>query len=103
MNSCVPVGVGEHGDRSLAVKRNGCDAWSARRNPGNTWQDLGTTLLLPEVHAWHKELHRAFERLLADTILPERPITKRRNASLSKRNGKWPVSIRFESGAFFNQ
>ncbi len=27
----------------------------------------------PEVNAWRKELHRDFERALAETKLPERP------------------------------
>ncbi|MBI1177553.1 nucleotidyltransferase domain-containing protein [bacterium] len=49
----VPVRVEAHRDRLLAVKR-GEFAW-------------------PEVDAWRRELHRDFERALAETKLPERP------------------------------
>lgn len=49
--STVPVEA--HRDRLLAVKRG--------ELPG------------PEVNAWRKELHRDFERALAETKLPERP------------------------------
>lgn len=49
----VPVRVETHRDRLLAVKR-GEVPW-------------------PEVNAWRKDLHRDFERALAETKLPERP------------------------------
>ncbi|MBE0540959.1 MAG: nucleotidyltransferase domain-containing protein [Verrucomicrobia bacterium] len=49
----VPVRVETHRDRLLAVKR-GELPWA-------------------EVDAWRKELHRDFERALAETKLPERP------------------------------
>jgi uncharacterized protein len=49
----VPVRVEAHRERLLAVKR-GEVPW-------------------PEVNAWRKELHRDFERALAETKLPERP------------------------------
>jgi len=49
----VPVRVEAHRDRLLAVKR-GEMQWL-------------------EVDAWRKELHRDFERALAETKLPERP------------------------------
>jgi hypothetical protein len=45
--------VEAHRERLLAVKR--------------------AELPWPEVDAWRKELHRDFERALADTKLPERP------------------------------
>ena len=51
--SRVPVRVETHRDRLLTVKR-GELPWS-------------------EVDAWRKELHRDFERALAETKLPERP------------------------------
>lgn len=49
----VPVRVEAHRDRLLAVKRGGVP-----------W---------PDVDAWRQELHRDFERALAETTLPERP------------------------------
>jgi len=49
----VPVHVEAHRDRLLAVKRG--------------------ELPWPEVDAWRQELHRDFERALAETNLPERP------------------------------
>ena len=52
-NASVPVRVEAHRDRLLAVKR-GELPWA-------------------EVDAWRKELHRDFERGLAETKLPERP------------------------------
>lgn len=51
--SRVPVRVGSHRDRLLAVKR-GEVPW-------------------PEVDAWRQQLHRDFEHALAETKLPERP------------------------------
>lgn len=51
--SRVPVRVEQHRDRLLAIKR-GEMAW-------------------PEVDAWRQDLHRDFERALAETKLPERP------------------------------
>jgi len=65
----VPVKVEAHRDRLLAVKR-GEISWA-------------------EINAWRQELHRDFEKALAETKLPERPdyeavnsflITTRRNA-----------------------
>jgi hypothetical protein len=52
-NGHVPVQVGAHRDRLLAVKR-GEVPWAT-------------------VNTWRKELHRDFERALAETQLPERP------------------------------
>ena len=49
----VPVRVEAHRDQLLAVK-NGALPW-------------------PEVDAWRRDLHRDFERALAETKLPERP------------------------------
>jgi predicted nucleotidyltransferase len=49
----VPVQVGPHRDRLLAVKR-GEVPWT-------------------EVDAWRKDLHRDFEHALSETKLPERP------------------------------
>lgn len=34
-----------------------------------TWAEVGSRAQAP----WHKELHRDFERALAETNLPERP------------------------------
>jgi len=58
----VPVRVGVHRDRLLAVKRGEMP-----------WAD---------VDAWRKELHRDFERALAETRLPERPDYEQANAFL---------------------
>jgi len=55
----VPVRVEAHRDRLLAVKR-GDTSWA-------------------EVDAWRKELHRDFERALAETQLPERPNYEKAN------------------------
>jgi uncharacterized protein len=52
-NGSVPVRVETHRDRLLAVKRG--------------------EVPLVEVNAWRQELHRDFERALAETKLPERP------------------------------
>ncbi len=60
----VPVRVEAHRDRLLAVKR-GEVAWA-------------------EVDAWRKELHRDFERALAETRLPERPDYEAANRFLIK-------------------
>ncbi len=60
----VPVRVEEHRDRLLAVKR-GDVPWA-------------------EVDAWRKELHRDFERALAETKLPERPDYEAANCFLIK-------------------
>jgi hypothetical protein len=38
----------------------------------------------PEVNAWRKELHRDFERALAETKLPERPDYEAANRFLVK-------------------
>jgi len=60
----VPVRVEAHRDRLLAVKR-GELPWA-------------------EVDAWRKELHRDFERALAETRLPERPDYEKANEFLIK-------------------
>ena len=60
----VPVRVEVHRDRLLAVKR-GEVPWT-------------------EVDAWRKELHRDFERALAETKLPERPDYEAANRFLIK-------------------
>ena len=60
----VPVRVEAHRDRLLAVKR-GEMPWA-------------------EVDAWRKELHRDFERALAETKLPERPVYEAANRFLIK-------------------
>jgi hypothetical protein len=63
-NGDVPVRVEAHRDRLLAVKR------------GETpWAD---------VDVWRKELHRDFERALAETKLPERPDYEAANRFLIK-------------------
>jgi predicted nucleotidyltransferase len=49
----VPVRVEAHREQLLSVKRG--------------------EMLWPEVNAWRQELHRDFERALAETKLPERP------------------------------
>src|SRR5205809_4899753 len=60
----VPVRVEAHRDRLLAVKR-GEMPWA-------------------EVDAWRKELHRDFERAVAETNLPERPDYESANRFLIK-------------------
>jgi predicted nucleotidyltransferase len=60
----VPVRVEAHRDRLLTVKRGELE-----------W---------PEVDAWRKELHRDFERALAETQLPERPDYEQANSFLIK-------------------
>src|SRR5258708_37769935 len=75
----VPVRVEAHRERLLAVKRGVCNARSAHRNWGNTWQDSGSPLPWTEVDAWRKELHHDFERALSETKLPERPDYKAAN------------------------
>jgi hypothetical protein len=60
----VPVLVESHRDRLLAVKRGEMP-----------WTD---------VDAWRKELHRDFERALAETNLPERPDYEAANRFLVK-------------------
>jgi predicted nucleotidyltransferase len=60
----VPVRVEAHRDRLLAVKRG--------------------EMLWTEVDAWRKELHRDFERALAETRLPERPDYEAANQFLVK-------------------
>jgi hypothetical protein len=64
----VPVRVEAHRERLLAVKR--------------------AELPWPEVDAWRKELHRDFERALADTKLPERPDYERANRFLIRRGNR---------------
>jgi hypothetical protein len=56
----IPVRVEDHRDRLLAIKR-GEVAW-------------------PEVNAWRLDLHKAFDRALATTSLPDRPNYERANA-----------------------
>ncbi|HWI58230.1 MAG TPA: nucleotidyltransferase domain-containing protein [Bacillota bacterium] len=58
----VPVRVEAHRERLLAVK-TGALPW-------------------PEVDTWRRELHRDFERALAETKLPERPDYEAANAFL---------------------
>jgi len=60
----VPVQVEAERERLLIVKHGG-SAW-------------------PEVDSWRKELHRDFERALAETKLPERPDYERANGFLVK-------------------
>jgi len=60
----VPVRVEAHRDRLLAVKRGELP-----------WNDVDT---------WRKELHRDFERALAETKLPERPDYEAANRFLIK-------------------
>jgi uncharacterized protein len=60
----VPVRVEAHRDRLLAVKRG--------------------ELPWPDVDAWRKDLHRDFERALAQTQLPERPDYEAANRFLLK-------------------
>jgi hypothetical protein len=60
----VPVRVEAHHDRLLTVKRG--------------------DLPWPEVNAWRKDLHRDFERALAETKLPERPDYEAANRFLIK-------------------
>jgi uncharacterized protein len=60
----VPVRVEAHRERLLAVKR-GEVRWA-------------------EVNSWRKELHRDFERALAETRLPERPDYEAANRFLVK-------------------
>ncbi len=55
----IPVRVETHRDRLLAVKRGEIE-----------WSD---------VNDWRKELHRDFEKALAETKLPERPDYERAN------------------------
>jgi predicted nucleotidyltransferase len=58
----IPVRVENHRDRLLSVKRGEVE-----------WSD---------VNNWRKELHKDFERALAETKLPERPDYERANAFL---------------------
>jgi hypothetical protein len=60
----VPVRVEAHRDRLLAAKR-GKMRWT-------------------QVDAWRKDLHRDFERALAETKLPERPDYEAANRFLIK-------------------
>jgi predicted nucleotidyltransferase len=63
-NGRVPVRVEAHRDRLLTVKR-GDSSWG-------------------EVDAWRRELHRDFEKALAETKLPERPDYEAANRFLIK-------------------
>ncbi|HEY2854352.1 MAG TPA: nucleotidyltransferase domain-containing protein [Gemmatimonadaceae bacterium] len=67
--SYVPIRVGEHRDRLLAIKR-GDLPWD-------------------EVNAWRLELHQRFDRALEQTKLPERPDYDRANAFLGGPAGRW--------------
>lgn len=58
----VPVDVGEHRERLMAIKRE--------ESPWN------------EVDAWRMELHREFDRALHESCLPERPDYERANEFL---------------------
>jgi RNA repair pathway DNA polymerase beta family len=73
----VPVRVEAHRNRLLAVKRG--------------------ELPWPEVDAWRKELHRDFDRALAETKLPERPDYEKANRFLVKarreRVGHWLANM----------
>jgi predicted nucleotidyltransferase len=60
----VPVDVGDHRDRLLAIK-----------NSVMPWDNI---------EAWRKELHREFDRALEETSLPERPDYERANEFLVK-------------------
>jgi predicted nucleotidyltransferase len=60
----VPVDVGGHRDRLLAIK-----------NGEMPWDDIEN---------WRKELHRDFDRALEETSLPERPDYERANEFLVK-------------------
>jgi hypothetical protein len=67
----VPVRVEAHRERLLSVKR-GAVSWS-------------------EVDAWRQDLHRDFERALAETKLPERPDYEAANRFLLKAR-RWAVN-----------
>jgi hypothetical protein len=58
----VPVDVGQHRERLFAIKREEMP-WG-------------------EVEAWRMELHRTFDRALAESCLPERPDYERANEFL---------------------
>lgn len=60
----VPVDVGEHRDRLLAI-----------RNGESSWED---------VNGWRLEMHRRMDAAFAKTRLPERPDYARANAFLVK-------------------
>jgi hypothetical protein len=60
----VPVDVGPHRDRLLAIKRGEMP-----------WDD---------VEVWRKRLHEEFDRALEQTTLPERPDYERANEFLLK-------------------
>lgn len=62
LEGTVPVRVGQHRDRLLAIRRGEM-----------TWQ---------EVNLWRKELHREFDAAWAKTKLPEHPDYDRVNAFL---------------------
>lgn len=64
MDGAVPVRVGQHRDRLLAIRR-GKESWQ-------------------EVNVWRKELHREFDAAWAKTTLPEHPDYDRVNAFLVK-------------------
>ncbi|MGC2887565.1 MAG: nucleotidyltransferase domain-containing protein [Candidatus Acidiferrum sp.] len=64
MDGAVPVRVGHHRDRLLAIRR-GKESWQ-------------------EVNVWRKELHREFDAAWAKTKLPEHPDYDRVNAFLVK-------------------
>ncbi len=70
----VPVRVEAHREHLLAVKA-GALPW-------------------PEVDAWRKELHRDFERALAETKLPERPDYEAANRFLIRARRETATSCR---------
>lgn len=59
---CIPVGVGEHRERLLAIRRGEV-----------SWE---------EVNAWRLTLHTEFANAFATTLLPERPDYTRANEFL---------------------
>ena len=69
----VPVRVETHRDRLLLVK--------------------GGEVPWPEVDTWRKELHRDFERALAETKLPERPDYEAANHFLIKARREAPKNM----------
>src|SRR5258708_39219973 len=90
----VPVRVETKRERLLAVKRGDCNARSAQRNWGNTSQDLGSPMPWAGVATWRKEMHRNFERALAETKQAlNAPTSKRRIVSSSERGGRWRMRV----------
>jgi predicted nucleotidyltransferase len=69
----VPVRVENHRDRLLAIKR--------------------AELPWAEVEAWRRELHRDFEKALAETKLPERPDYEAANRFLVRARREMAVTL----------